>query len=63
MMKIKNVFSTGDVAKMLGVTIRTVQVYLRDGKIHASIKLPSGFQRFTEADIQAIRDKYFNEAE
>lgn len=51
-------FSTRHVAKMLGVSPKTIQNYLRDGKIPYSFRLPGGEHRFSEADLQAIRDAY-----
>jgi excisionase family DNA binding protein len=54
-------YSIDDVARMLGVTRRTIMTYLYDGKIECSMRLPGGRYRFTEDDNLKIKESMKDE--
>lgn len=41
-------------AEYLGVHVRTLRRYIRDGRLQRSAILPSGHARYSRADLEAL---------
>ena len=50
-------YRTAEAAKLMGVHPRTLQRWDKKGILRPSIRTPTGERRYTEADIQATREK------
>jgi excisionase family DNA binding protein len=48
-------FTTGQAAKILGVSLRTVQLWVADGKLH-SRQTPGGHRRISHAALSALAE-------
>ena len=55
-------YSTGKAAKLLGVSVRTLQQWDRDGKLKAS-RSPSGRRLYTDQQIRAYRNEVQSQVE
>ncbi len=51
----ENVYSTGDVAEIFGVTRKTVASWIKNGKISA-FKTPGGHNRINESEIEKLKE-------
>ena len=49
-------YSTGTVAKMFGVTNKTILFWIKQGKISA-FKTPGGHYRINESEIQKLKEE------
>lgn len=55
MIRKKNLFQIGEVARQAGTTLRTVRYYLELGFIEASERSPGGFYLFDTSEIDKVR--------
>ena len=52
----KRFFTTGDIARMIGVTNPTIRSYIEKGIIVPDIKMPSGRIKFTKETVDKFID-------
>lgn len=48
--------TTKEAARRLGVTLRTVQLWVEAGKLHAA-RTPGGHRRILASDVQALQER------
>jgi DNA-binding transcriptional MerR regulator len=51
--------TAAEVAAAIGVTTRTLRSYVKSGKVRPAATLPSGYMRWTRADLERLRSGVF----
>lgn len=50
-------YTTGEVARQIGVSTTTLRKYVREGLIKADVELPSGYLKFSQETVDDFMKK------